>query len=214
MAYIPTADNLGSMYVGDRPETQSTIYFHDEAGNPAATNHFNTFASTLYSPAGTVAATLTTIQHDGHGIHVNWPATSVLTVPGIYKLVSKFTVTGGELVTAEALEIVVEQVDGWLTLEQARELWADAPLDDVFLFKLLDTAKSQCVAYAPILAVGAAVPARYSQAQLTQARALYQSTIANQADNVGIEGFTVRVFPLDFTIRAMLRPKRAIGGMF
>lgn len=214
MAYIPTADNLGSMYVGDRPETTVTIYFHDESGSPAATNGFNTFASTLYSPAGASVATLTTTVHDGHGIHVTFPSTSLLTVPGIYKLVTKFTVTGGELVTAEALEIVVEQVDGWLTLEQARQLWADAPLDDVFLFKLLDTAKEQCVAYAPVLAAGAAVPTRYSQAQLTQARALYQSTIANQNDNVGIEGFTVRVFPLDFTIRAMLRPKKAVGGMF
>lgn len=214
MAYIPTSSDIGSMYVGDRPVTSSTIDFHDETGNPAPTNHFNTFTSTLYSPAGASVATLTTVVHDGHSVHVTWPSTSVLTVPGIYKLVTKFTVTSGEIVTAEALEIVVEQVNGWLTLEQARQLWADAPLDDVFLAKLLDTAKEQCVAYAPVLAVGAAVPARYSQAQLTQARALYQSTIANQNDNVGIEGFTVRVFPLDFTIRAMLRPKRAIGGIF
>lgn len=214
MAYIPTADNLGSMFVGDRPETTVTIFFHDEAGSPASTTGFDTYSSTLYSPAGTSVATLATIHHDGHGVHVTFPSTSLLTVPGIYKLVTKFTHTGAQLITAEALQIVVEQVNGWLTLEQARALWADAPLDDVFLYTLLDTAKSQCVVYAPVLALGAQVPARYTQAQLTQARALYQSTIANQNDNVGIEGFTVRVFPLDFTIRAMLRPKRAIGGMF
>jgi len=214
VAYIPTADNIGSMFVGDRPETTVTIYFHDEAGSPASTQGFNAYASTLYSPAGTSVATLATIQHDGHGVHVTFPSTSLLTVPGIYKLVTKFTKTAAQLITAEALQVVVEQVDGWLTMEQARLLWADAPLDDVFLFTLLETAKDQCVAYAPVLAVGAPVPERYTQAQLTQARALYQSTIANQNDQVGIEGFTVRVFPLDFTIRAMLRPKRAIGGMF
>ena len=214
MAFIPTAENLGSMFVGDRPETTVTIYFHDETGNPASTQGFNTYSSTLYSPAGTSVATLATIQHDGHGVHVTFPSTSLLTVPGIYKLVTKFTKTGAQLVTAEALEIVVEQIDGWLTLEQARALWADAPLDDVFLAKLLDTAKEQCVAYAPAIPQGAYILPRYTQAQLTQARALYQSTIANQNDNVGLEGFAVRVFPLDFTIRAMLRPKRAIGGMF
>jgi hypothetical protein len=62
--------------------------------------------------------------------------------------------------------------------------------------------------------LGAQVPVTYVQAQLLQARAIFQSVIANQQDSVGVEGFQVRVFPLDFTIRAMLRPKRAIGGMF
>jgi hypothetical protein len=214
MAYIPTADNLGSMYVGDRPDTPSDIFFHDETGNPAATNHFNTLTSTLYSPVGVDLGVLTTTVADGHGIHVAWPATSKFTAPGIYTLRSKFTVTGGELVSTEPLQIVIQQADGWLTLEQARSLWADAPLDDVLLYQILDTAKTQCIAYAPVLGITDSVPVTYVQAQLMQSRAIFQSIIANQNDQVGIEGFQVRVFPLDFTIRAMLRPKRAIAGMF
>lgn len=214
MAYIPTADNLGSMYVGDRPDTPSDIFFHDETGNPAATNHFNTLTTNLYSPAGVDLGTLTTTVADGHGIHVAWPTTSKFTAPGIYTLRSKFTVTNAELVSAEPLQIVVQQNNGWLTLEQARNLWADAPLDDVLLYQILDTAKTQCIAYAPVLGITDSVPITYVQAQLMQARAIFQSIIANQNDQVGVEGFQVRVFPLDFTIRAMLRPKRAIAGMF
>jgi hypothetical protein len=214
MAYIPTADNLGSMFVGDRPDTPSTIFFHDELGNPAATNHFNTLATTLYSPAGVSLGTLTTTVHDGHGVHIAWGTTSLFTVPGVYSLRCKFTVTNDQLVTAEPLQIVIQAIDGWLTLEMARAQWADAPLDDVFLAQILDAAKLQCIAYAPALAAGAVVPVNYLHAQLMQARALYQSVIANQQDNVGVDGFQVRVFPLDFTIRALLRPKRAIGGMY
>ena len=212
MAYIPTADNLGSMYVGDRPDTPSTIFFHDETGNAALTNHFNTLASTLYSPAGASLGALTTTVHDGHGIHVAWGTTSLFTVPGIYTLRSKFTVTNEELVSAEPLQIVIQALDGWLTLEQARNLWADAPLDDVLLYQILETAKAQCIAYAPTFT--GVVPLQYVQAQGLQARAIYQSVIANQQDNVGVDGFQVRVFPLDFTIRAMLRPKRAVGAMY
>lgn len=214
MAYIPTADNLGSMFVGDRPDTPSVIMFHDETGNPAATNHFNTLTSTLHSPAGASLGTLTTTVHDGHGVNVAWGTTSLFTSPGIYTLRCKFTVTNDELVSAEPLQIVIQAVDGWLTLEQARLEWADAPLDDVLLFKILETAKAQCVAYAPVLGLTDSVPITYVQAQLLQARAIFSSVIANQQDNVGVEGFQVRVFPLDFTIRAMLRPKRAIAGMF
>lgn len=212
MAYIPIADNLGSMYVGDRPDTPSDIYFHDETGNPAATNHFNTLASTLYNPAGVSLGNLTTVVQDGHGIRVTWGTTSLFTVPGIYTLRSKFTVTNDLLVSAEPLQIVIQALDGWLTLEQARNLWADAPLDDVLLYQILETAKAQCIAYAP--AFTGVVPLSYVQAQGLQARAIYQSVIANQQDNVGVDGFQVRVFPLDFTIRAMLRPKRAVGAMY
>ena len=212
MAYIPTADNLGSMFVGDRPDTPSDIFFHDETGNPAHTNHFNTLATTLYSPAGVSLGNLTTTVADGHGVHVAWGTTSLFTVPGIYSLRCKFTVTNDLLVSAEPFQIVIQALDGWLTLEQARALWADAPLDDVLLYQILETAKTQCIAYAP--AFTGVVPTNYVQAQALQSRAIFQSLIANQQDNVGVEGFQVRVFPLDFTIRAMLRPKRAVGAMY
>jgi hypothetical protein len=167
----------------------------------------------MLSPVGEVLGEL---EGDEHGQHLEftWPTTTILDDAGVHTSVISFFDTNGVEVQCEPWKFIVQAIDGWLTLEQARGQWADAPLDDIFLYQLLDASKEQCVAYAPALELGAVVPIRYVQAQLTQARALYQSTIANQADNVGIEGFTVRVFPLDFTIRAMLRPKKAIGGMF
>jgi hypothetical protein len=214
MAYLPTPDNIGSMYVGDIPESPSDIFFHDEAGNPAATSHFTTLSTHLFSPAGVDLGALTTTVADGHGVHVAWPTTSKFTTAGLYSLHFTFTKTGGERVTAEPLRLVIQGLDGWLTLEGARSQWADAPLDDVFLAQILDAAKLQCVAYAPALAVGAVIPVNYLHAQLMQSRALLQSVLANQQDNVGVDGFQVRVFPLDFTIRALLRPKKAFGGMY
>lgn len=167
----------------------------------------------MLSPVGEVLGTLTGDEHGNH-LEFTWETTTLLEIPGIYKIVVTFFDPLGVEIQAEPFSFVVQEIDGWLTLETARAQWGDAPLDDVFLHQILETAKAQCVAYAPALQLGAQVPVTYVQAQLLQARAIYQSVIANQQDSVGVEGFQVRVFPLDFTIRAMLRPKRAIGGMF
>ena len=212
MAIIPVID-LGALWVGDVPLSPTRADFVDETGNVVQISEYASWSAYMLSPVGEVLGELTGTEHGNH-LEFTWPTTTILEIPGLHTIVVSFFDANGVEVQAEPWKFVVQAIDGWLTLELARAQWADAPLDDVFLFQLLDTAKEQCLAYAPALELGAVIPARYIQAQLTQARALYQSTIANQADNVGIEGFTVRVFPLDFTIRAMLRPKKAIGGMF
>ena len=212
MAILPVID-LGALWVGDVPLSPTRADFVDEAGTTVNVSEYASWSAYMLSPVGEVLGELTGSEHGNH-LEFTWPTTTILEIPGVHTIVITFFDALGVEVQAEPWKFIVQAIDGWLSLEQARAQWADAPLDDVFLFQLLDTAKEQCLAYAPALLIGAPVPARYIQAQLTQARALYQSTIANQADNVGIEGFTVRVFPLDFTIRAMLRPKKAIGGMF
>lgn len=212
MAILPVIE-LGALWVNDVPTSPTRADFVDETGNTVAIQDYASWSAYMLSPEGEELGELSGSEHGNH-LEFTWPTTTILETPGIHQIVVSFQDALGVNVQAEPYRFVVQAIDGWLTLEQARQLWADAPLDDVFLALLLDTAKEQCVAYAPALLLGAPVPARYSQAQLTQARALYQSTIANQNDNVGVEGFTVRVFPLDFTIRAMLRPKKAIGGMF
>lgn len=212
MAILPVIE-LGALWVGDVPLSPTRADFVDETGNVVQISGYNSWSAYMLSPVGEVLGTLTGSEHGQH-LEFTWPTTTILETAGIHTIVVTFFDTLGVEVQAEPFKFIVQEIDGWLSLEQARAQWADAPLEDLFLFQLLDTAKEQCVAYAPVLPLGAVVPARYVQAQLTQARALYQSTIANQNDNVGIEGFAVRVFPLDFTIRAMLRPKRAIGGMF
>jgi hypothetical protein len=195
------------------PLSPTRADFTDEAGNTVLITEYASWTAYMLSPAGEVVGELEGVE-DSPYLEFTWPTTTILEQPGIYTIIITFFNPEGVEVQCEPWKFVVQAIDGWLTLEQARGQWADAPLDDIFLYQLLETARVQCEEYAPALQLGAVVPARYIQAQLTQARALYQSTIANQADNVGIEGFTVRVFPLDFTIRAMLRPKKAIGGMF
>lgn len=212
MAILPVID-LGALWVGDVPLSPTRADFVDETGNVVNVSEYASWSSYMLSPTGLVLGELTGTGHGNH-LEFTWPTTTILETPGLHTIVITFFDALGVEVQCEPWKFVVQAIDGWLTLELARAQWADAPLDDVFLFQLLDTAKEQCLAYAPALAIGAPIPARYLQAQETQSRALYQSTIANQNDQVGIEGFTVRVFPLDFTIRAMLRPKRAIGGMY
>jgi hypothetical protein len=41
-----------------------------------------------------------------------------------------------------------------------------------------------------------------------QARAIWNATKTGPADSLGADGLTVTVFPLDWNIKALLRPKR------
>lgn len=101
----------------------------------------------------------------------------------------------------------------WAGLEEARGLWSDAPLDDDLLGSYLESAHEQCVSYAPALPTPEEgqeqeVPERYVVAEVMQARAIYRSLRAGNQDQMGPDGFTVTVFPLDFNVKALLRPNR------
>lgn len=212
MAIIPVIE-LGSLWVGDVPTSPTRADFVDEVGNPVEIQGFDSWSAYMLSPSGEVLGELEGSDQGNH-LEFTWYTTTILETPGIHTIVVTFFDPLGVEIQCEPWRFIVQEISGWLSLEQARAQWADAPLDDVLLYQILETAKSQCVAYAPALLLGAPIPTTYVQAQLLQSRAIFQSVIANQQDNVGVEGFQVRVFPLDFTIRAMLRPKRAISGMF
>lgn len=210
MAIIALAE-LSTIWVGDIPVSPMRWDFEDENGDPVAIGEFDTWQVDLYNPAHEIIGTQSG-EPTGNHLELTFGAPSLATVAGVYQLQFKFE--NGGLLTAEPYEFLVQEFTGWLTLELARAQWSDAPLDDIFLWQILESAKNQCLEYAPALPADSGIPLNYVQAQLMQARAIYQSVIANQNDNVGIEGFAVRVFPLDFTIRALLRPKKAIGGMY
>lgn len=212
MAILPVID-LGALWIGDVPVSPTRADFVDEAGNPVPVGEYASWTAVMYGPTNTLLGSLAGSDHGNH-LDFTWPDETILTAEGIHTIVIKFFDAEGVTVQCEPWKFVVQKRASWLSLEQARGQWADAPLDDVFLYQILDSAKTQCIEYAPALASNAVIPTNYLQAQVMQARALYQSVIANQNDNVGIEGFAVRVFPLDFTIRALLRPKKAIAGMF
>lgn len=208
MAIIALAD-LSTIWVNDIPVSPMRWDFIDETGNPVAIGDFDTWSVKLYNPAHEVIGTMNGVPQGNH-LSLTFGAPSLATVAGVYSL--QFIFVDGGTITAEPYEFLVQESTGWLTLEAARSQWADAPVDDIFLWQILESAKNACISYAPSFTDG--VPLHYVQAQLMQARAIYQSVIANQQDNIGVDGFQVRVFPLDFTIRALLRPKRAIGGMY
>ncbi len=212
MTILPVID-LGALWIGDVPVSPTRADFVDEAGNTVQISGYASWTAMMYGPTNTLLGTLT---GSGHGQHLEftWPEETILTAEGIHTIIIKFFDTDGVVIQCEPWKFVVQKRASWLSLEQARAQWADAPLDDIFLYQILDSAKTQCIEYAPALATNAVIPLNYLQAQVMQARALYQSVIANQNDQVGIEGFAVRVFPLDFTIRALLRPKKAISGIF
>lgn len=210
MALLPVAD-ISSYWVDDVPFSTAVMEFIDESGNPVALDTYTTSTVKLYDATGTLVSTLSSnINTVDDILTITWEAISLFETSGIYSLVAQLSNVDGVLVTAEPFRFVVQTQDGWLTLEQTRQQWQDAPVDDLLLFTILESAKAQCIEYAPALAITDIVPLNYRQAQLMQARALYTSVIANQQDSVGVDGYQVRIFPLDWNIKALLRPKRAV----
>lgn len=97
----------------------------------------------------------------------------------------------------------------WLTLDEAREAWPDAPLDDLDLSRFLGAAEAQCVAFMPTPADDFVPEDRHVLALILQARSLWRSAKAGSGDAIGPDGFTITVFPMDWTVKSLLRPKTA-----
>lgn len=97
----------------------------------------------------------------------------------------------------------------WLdvgTMNEVVGFWPGADEVDLdHLAMLLASAQAQCAAFAP--ETGADVPVNYRQAQVLQARALYRSGMAGTNDQIGIDGQAVTVFPMDWTVKLLLRPR-------
>jgi hypothetical protein len=166
----------------------------------------------LYDPDGAEVPSsgfLATIDQEQQLVVIEWPADSVLTTAGLYTLVLVLLTEDGHRDRADSIIVAVQADDGWHTLESARAQWRDAPDDDAILWTLLESARVQCVEFAPALD-GRRPPANYRQAELMQARAIWQSTQANASEQIGVDGYAVSVYPLDHTIRLLLRPKRAV----
>jgi hypothetical protein len=102
----------------------------------------------------------------------------------------------------------------WNTLAQARALWADAgALSDETLQLLLDSANEDCFAFLdPVDGVnptGEDITSSMRLAEVYQARARYNAVkSAGDGNAVGPDGMTVTVFPLDWQVQQLLRPRR------
>ena len=96
------------------------------------------------------------------------------------------------------------------TLTTLRAAWRDAPADDTTLNLYLVTATDQCTAYAPVNAA-TDHPERFNLAVLVQVRNLWNGNkVQPEAGGYGDEGFTFRVFPMDWQVKNILRPKTAV----
>jgi len=97
----------------------------------------------------------------------------------------------------------------WMTPQELEAAWPDAPTDPVRLESILEAAQEECEAYAPALAEGAPVPARYREALLLQAQEVWGAS-KRSGDVLGGEDYPIRVRPLADVVRQRLRPRRPV----
>lgn len=101
--------------------------------------------------------------------------------------------------------------DGWI-IDPADPrlvvLWPGAEDYPEGLGLPLYVAAIQCARFAPTLAEAAPVPENWVAAQVLQTRALVRAGIVGDNDRAGGYEETVTVFPMDWTVKALLRPRR------
>lgn len=104
-------------------------------------------------------------------------------------------------------------VIGWVDTEADVELielvWPDAMgLEPAGVEHFLRVAHEQCWEFLNHKTDPDPVPARYLQAQIMQARAQHRSGVVGEGNQVGPDGLTVTVYPMDRSVKALLRPRR------
>ncbi|WIB64371.1 hypothetical protein [Curtobacterium sp. MCBD17_040] len=166
--------------------------------------------ATLRNAAGVTVASWTGLAIDEESIVLSIPVGSFET-PGVYRLVPRLV--GHGTVTLPGVPVIVEAADGWHSIDSARDEWPGAP-EDLRLYTVLALAKEQVLAYAPVLEAGAVVPMNFRQAQLMQARNIWNSSKADPSNGqIGDGSFVITPFPLDWMVQQMLRPRRGMPAV-
>lgn len=103
----------------------------------------------------------------------------------------------------------------WYTVEEARIDWRDAAqLDDVQLQLQLDASRDAVWAFGRSLTlpedapVPDEIPAGWRSAHLLQARNTWNGFKTDPAGFVGSGEFEVRVYPMDWLVKQLIRPLR------
>src|SRR5690606_31050141 len=106
----------------------------------------------------------------------------------------------------------------WVSDQELESLWPDAP-ESPARELWLAAAQSQCEEYAPALTTieGESgdpdqidIPERYQIAVVMQMRALWQSIESTPQAQLGVEDIAVPVYPMDWTVKNLLRPRRRV----
>lgn len=106
----------------------------------------------------------------------------------------------------------------WLTDKELFDLWPDAPDDGEdepgpapALTMYNDAALAACEAFAPVgPEEDTPVPANFRLAQMMQARNLWNASKVDPDRSYGEGEFVVTVHPLDWQVKALLRPRRRV----
>ena len=98
------------------------------------------------------------------------------------------------------------------------QVWADAPRADIEAFTLMFTAaQQQCETYAKALVPNdddeIDVPENYRLALILQTRSLWQVAVTDPSGMIGADGFQVRLYPMDWNVKKLLRPGRAVPAV-
>ena len=100
----------------------------------------------------------------------------------------------------------------WLTAAtdpRLPDLWdGAADLTTAGLELILAAAREQCEAYGPAQADPDVIPSGWVIAQVLQARSLVRAGFVGSNDQAGGYGDTVTVYPMDWQVKNLLRPKR------
>ena len=97
------------------------------------------------------------------------------------------------------------------TVEEAPSRWGvGAPAADT-MTQLLAVSWQQCVAYAPLAGEDVeSVPDGHREAHYQQARNVFNASKVNPGGSMGTDEFTLTVHPLDWHVKQLLRPRRAV----
>lgn len=92
-------------------------------------------------------------------------------------------------------------------------VWSDAPAGEdteAVLALYMGAAQQQCLDYLDReLEDDVVIPDNWKLALIMQTRALWQATAVNPRDQIGEGEFQVTVYPMDWTVKNLLRPRRS-----
>lgn len=210
---------LPSYWRDDVPAFDLVTTVVDSDGAPIDLDVFDSATATVADPDGVVVGTLDATLADDE-LTLPLTALPALVAPGVYRVAVDLVLEGVEgnpdrVQSVSPAPFVVEEVDGWTSLADARIQSRDfAAVPDWVLYDLLSAARGQVELFAPVLPADEPVPANYRRGQVMQTRTLFNSNgIDPTSNSFGTDQFTVTVFPLDWMVKQVLRPRRGIPNV-
>jgi len=198
---------IGPYWLGDIPAEAALITVIRDPDATPLTDFDNAYYG-IVDAAGVIVHSGAANIVDEQTLLLNWPTTSVFATRGVYSMQFQLMRTSPPAVeTTSVLKFVVqERMTGWLTLQWVRDRWRDAPDSDEALFSVLEVARSQVEAWAP--AYEGYPPINYREAQLMQARNIWNASKTDPSNfGIGDDGMVIRPFPMDWTVKNIIRPK-------